>query len=94
MSRDVAKTSEQNLRARIAALPPRPIAAPPRKPKPAFPPAQAAVVSPLPPPSTAPLVAPSQPALSQPVLSQPVQQPQATVESDGGPVVRPPMPLR
>jgi hypothetical protein len=75
----------------IAALPPspRPIAAPIRKPKPAFPPAQAAAASTLPPlPSAAPPPAPPQPA-----LSQPLPQPQATVESDGGPVVRPPMPL-
>jgi hypothetical protein len=99
MSRDLAKTAEQNLRLRTAALPPRtgiaalspprPIAAPIRKPKPAFPPAQAAAASTLPPlPSAAPAAPPPQPA-----LSQPVQQPQATVESDGGPVVRPPMPL-
>jgi hypothetical protein len=83
ISRDVAKASEQNLRPRVATLPPRPVAAPPvRKPKPAFPPAQAAAASPLPPP----------PSAAPPALSEP--QPQATVESDGGPVVRPPMPLR
>ena len=68
-----------------ATPPPRPIAAPIRRPKPAFPPAQAAAASTLPPlpPAAAP----------QPALSQPMPQPQATVESDGGPVVRPPMPL-
>jgi hypothetical protein len=83
ISRDVAKASEQNLRSRVATLPPRPVvAAPVRKPKPAFPPAQAAAASPLPPP----------PSAAPPALSEP--QPQATVESDGGPVVRPPMPLR
>ena len=106
-SRELAKAVEQNLQPRIAALPPRPgiaalpprpgtaalpprpIAAPIRKPKPAYPPAQAAAASTLPPlPPAAP------PAPLQPALSQPVPQPQTTVESDGGPVVRPPMPLR
>jgi TolA-binding protein len=87
MSRDIAKASEQNLRARVATLPPRPVAAAPvRKPKPAYPPAQqAAATSSLPPPSAA------APALPQPA---PMPPPQATVESDGGPVVRPPMPLQ
>jgi hypothetical protein len=91
ISRDVAKASEQNLRPRVATLPPRPVvAAPPvRKPKPAFPPAQAAAATPLPPPPSG-----APPALPQPALSQPVPSPQATVESDGGPVVRPPMPLQ
>ena len=89
MSRDIAKASEQNLRPRVATLPPRPVTAV-RKPKPAYPPAQqAAATSPLPPPSAVP-PAPPHPALSQPVLPPP----QATVESDGGPVVRPPMPLQ
>ena len=91
MSRDIAKASEQNLRPRVATLPPRPVAAaaPVRKPKPAYPPAQqATATSPLPPPSQAPS------ALPQPALSQPMPPPQATVESDGGPVVRPPMPLQ
>jgi hypothetical protein len=91
MSRDIAKASEQNLRPRVAALPPRPVAAavPVRKPKPAYPPAQqATATSPLSPPSQAPS------ALPQPALSQPMPPPQATVESDGGPVVRPPMPLQ
>jgi hypothetical protein len=98
MSRDVAKASEQNLRPRVAALPPRPVAAlpprpvvaPVRKPKPALPPAQAAAAA-----STLPPLPPAAPpAPPQPALSQPVPQPQTTVESDGGPVVRPPMPLR
>jgi hypothetical protein len=83
MSRDIAKASEQNLRPRVAALPPRPVVAPVRKPKPAFPPAQAAA-------STLPPLPPAAP----PALSQPAPQPQTTVESDGGPVVRPPLPLR
>jgi hypothetical protein len=42
MSRDIAKASEQNLRPKISALPPRPAAAPARKP----PPAAAAPTSP------------------------------------------------
>ena len=84
MSRDIVKASEQNLRPRIAALPPRPL--PTRRPKPAFQPASTATASTLPPlPSAAP---PMQPALSPPAP------PQATVEPDGEPVVRPPMPLR
>jgi hypothetical protein len=91
MSRDLAKASEQNLRARVATLPPRPvIPAPVHKPKPAYPPAQqAAATSPLPPPSAAAPALPPQPALPQ---SMPP--PQATVESDGGPVIRPPRPLQ
>ena len=74
------KSSESNPR-RIATQPPRPVAPPPRKPRPAFP--QAAATSTLPPPFPPPM----QPALSQPT------QPPATVEPDGEPVVRPPMPL-
>jgi hypothetical protein len=96
MSRDIAKNSETrisetkasqikasepNLR-RAATLPPRPVAAPPRKPRPALP--QAAATSTLPPQQ---YPAPPQPALSQPAP------PPATVEPDGEPVVRPPMPL-
>jgi hypothetical protein len=95
MSRDIAKNSETkvsetkaseaNLR-RVATLPPRPVAAPPRKPRPAFP--QAAATSPLPPPQY-----PAFPAPPQPALSQPMSPPPATAEPDGEPVVRPPMPL-
>jgi hypothetical protein len=92
MSRDIArasevKASEANLRPRIsapkmAALPPRPVTAPPRKPKPAF---SAAPYAPPPllPPQAAPAVAP-----------QVAPPPPATVETDGNPVVRPPLPLR
>jgi hypothetical protein len=82
MSRDLAKTSDPNPRPRIAALPPRPVAAPVRKPKPAFPASAASTL----PPSAAPLAPP-------PALSQPVQQPQPTFQPDGEPVVRPPLPL-
>jgi hypothetical protein len=92
MSRDIArasevKASEANLRPKIlapkmAALPPRPAAALTRKPRPAF---SAAPYAPPPllPPQAAPAVAPQ--------LAPP---PQATVETDGNPVVRPPLPLR
>ncbi len=92
MSRDIArasevKASEANLRPRIsapkmAALPPRPVTAPARKPKPAF---SAAPYAPPPllPPQAAPAGAP-----------QVAPPPQATVETDGNPVVRPPLPLR
>jgi hypothetical protein len=92
MSRDIAraseaKASEANLRPRItapkmAALPPRPVTAPPRKPKPAFSAAPYA-----PPPLLPPQAAP-------PVVPQVAPPPPATVETDGNPVVRPPLPLR
>jgi hypothetical protein len=78
------KTPEQNPRPRISALPRRPVAAPPRYPRPAFSPAQAAVAPPLPPPQYA----------APPALSQPAPPPQVTVGPDGETVVRPPMPLR
>jgi hypothetical protein len=93
MSRDVAartsetKAPEQAPRAHLAALPPRPAAPPPRKPRPAFSPTPAAAVpaapvAPLPPPpmAAAPLPPPPQ--------TQPLTEP------DGEPVVRPPMPVR
>jgi hypothetical protein len=92
MSRDLAKTSAQSQRARVAALAPRPIAAPVHKPRPAYPPAAAA--STLPPlPYAAPPALPP-PPLAQPALSQPLPLPQAAAQPDGEPVVRPPMPLR
>jgi hypothetical protein len=97
MSRDVAKSSEPSQRPRVATLPPRPVVAPTpapapvRKPKPVYQvyqPAPAAVTSTLPPPpSTAPA------PLPQPALSQPAPQATTTAE-DGGPVMRPPLPLR
>jgi hypothetical protein len=94
MSRDIArasevKASEPNLRSRIpapkmAALPPRPAAAPVRKPRPAF---SAAPYAAAPPPLLPPQAAPA-------VTPQVAPSPQATVETDGNPVVRPPLPLR
>jgi hypothetical protein len=100
MARDIAKSSEAkaavadlrasdpNLRPRIVAprLPPPPphavIAQPARKPRPTFTAVQTAPPPPLPPAAAAPAPLPVEPP------------PQATVETDGNPVVRPPMPLR
>ncbi|SRR5258707_2296296 len=48
MSRDIAKVSEQTLRPAIPAPPPRPAAAPARKPMPPFPPPRAAAAPRLP----------------------------------------------
>jgi hypothetical protein len=97
MSRDIARnsetrtalarTSEQILRSRIAAPPPRSaVVAPVRKPRPAFAPAQAAAAPllPLPPAAAAPVVVPLQPAPPA----------QATAQPDGEPVLRPPLPVR
>jgi hypothetical protein len=97
MARDVVKSSELNQRPRIATtLPPRPAVAtapaPVRKPKPVYQtyqPASGAGASTSPPPL------PAAPApLPQPALSQPAPPPQASAAEDGGPVVRPPLPLR
>jgi hypothetical protein len=92
MSRETAKAAEprtsearpaENVRPRVtaAAPPPRPTAAPVRRPTPAYPPAQAAYVPPLPP-------------VPAPVQSQPAPPPQQTIADDGEPIVRPPMPVR
>jgi hypothetical protein len=101
-----AKNSEPSPRPRAAgALPPRPVAAiPPRQiPAPHKPPRQAYLPPPAvitsPPPTYAvppPLPPPPlpQPVVSQPMVSQPAPLPEATVPSDDGPVIRPPMPLR
>ena len=80
-----AKAFEQSLRAKVAALPPRPLAAPVKKPKPYVPPAQASAAPLLPPPG-APGFAPVQiaPAAPPPPVS-------AAPQDD---VPRPPMPLR
>ena len=80
------RASEQNLRPRVAALPPRSAAARARRPMPPYPPAQAAAAPPLP-QAAAPYV-PRQPEL-QP---QATAQPQAEPESSSVP--RPPMPVR
>jgi hypothetical protein len=103
MAREIAKNSEPSPRPRASALPPRPVAAIPPRPIPAprKPPRQAY----LPPPPVITSAQPSyampppppplpQPVMSQPIASQQVPLPEATVPSDDGPVIRPPMPLR
>ena len=87
MSRDVANVSEQNARPRIAALPPRPAVARPRKPMPPYPPRQAAAAPALP-PAAAPYYA-SRQAEPQPQAAAPPQ-PDPELAS----VPRPPMPVR
>ena len=79
-----AKAFEQNMRARVSALPPHPPAAPVKKPKPYVPPVQATAAPLLPPPG-APGSAPVQiaPAPPPPVSAAP--------QDD---VPRPPMPVR
>ncbi|MGX9424662.1 MULTISPECIES: hypothetical protein [Bradyrhizobium] len=84
IARDIARNSEARVSAQAvqprAAPPPRPVAAPVRRPKPpTYPPAQTAAAAP-------PLPPPSAPAPLQTVPEPPAQ--------DGGPVVRPPMPVR
>jgi len=97
MSRDIARAAEvkasevrpaeQSLRPRIAgpkmAAPlPRPPAGLTRKPRPT-----ASAAPYLPPPQLPPIAAPA-------VAPQSVPEAQATVETDGNPVVRPPLPVR
>jgi hypothetical protein len=81
-----ARAAEPAPRPKLAALPPpRPAATPVRRPRPAFAPMQAGVASPLPPPAPAPVMLPP-PAPPLP--------PEDTAQSEFGPVIRPPMPLR
>jgi hypothetical protein len=84
MSRDMAKASEQSLRPKISAPPPRAAAARVRKPVPPLPSPQTAA-APMLPPAAAPYVP-----------RQPDPQPQATVPPDPelASVPRPPMPVR
>jgi hypothetical protein len=85
MSRDVARNFEAMNSEKVAALPPRPVAAPPpRKPRPIPPPVPAMNASTVPPPY--------HPAYAAPPVPAPPP-PQTTVQPDGEPVVRPPMPL-
>ncbi|WP_027582322.1 hypothetical protein [Bradyrhizobium sp. Ai1a-2] len=84
IAREMARNSEARVSAQAVqpriAPPPRPVAAPARRPKPpAYPPAQTAAAAPPLPPPPAPA----------PVQTAP--EPRA---QDGGPVVRPPMPVR
>ena len=96
MSRDLAKVSEQNARPRIAALPPRPAVARPRKPTPLLPPPQTATAPPLPQAPT-PYYVSRQPDY-MPYAPRQVEPQQLTAEPPGDPelasVPRPPMPLR
>jgi hypothetical protein len=80
MSRDIAKASEQNLRPKTSAPPPRSAAAPARKPMPPFPPPQAAAAPTLPQAASVP--------------QQPEPQPQATAQPQAEPAPRLPMPVR
>ncbi|QPF88837.1 hypothetical protein [Bradyrhizobium commune] len=83
----VAAVAPVDPRARVSALPPRPVVAPVRKPKPvttpAYPQTYAAPmpIAPLPPPSQAVAVPPPPSVATQ------------AVADDDGPVVRPPMPV-
>jgi hypothetical protein len=74
------KASEQNLRPRISALAPRPLAAPPRRPMPSYPPPQAAAAPALP------------PAAAPYVPRQPEPPPQATAQPPADPELSPPRP--
>jgi hypothetical protein len=80
-----AKAFEQNMRAKVSALPPRPPAAPVRKPRPYVPPVQASAAPLLPPPG-APGSAPVQ------IVPAPPPPPVSTAPQDDVP--RPPMPVR
>ncbi len=84
MSRDMTRKFETLSSERVAALPPRPVAAP-RKPRPVPPPPPTATASTVPPPYY--------PAYPAPPPPMPAPPPQTTVQPDGEPVVRPPMPL-
>jgi hypothetical protein len=99
MSRDIAKASdnkasEQNPRARILALPPRPVAARMRRPMPSYPLPQAAAAPALP-PAAAPYYAPRQTDYA-PRQGEPPPQTTAPPLTDPelASVPRPPMPVR
>jgi hypothetical protein len=81
------KPSEQNLRPRISALPPRSAAAPVRRPMPTFRPSPAAA-APMLPPAAAPYVPPRQVEPLPPPPDQPPLDPELAS------VPRPPMPVR
>jgi hypothetical protein len=93
MARDMAKSSEaksseakvsaHSVQPRISAPPPRSAAAPARRPRPAYSPAQAVAAPALPPPPAAVAPAPLQPEPPPPATAQELE-----------PVVRPPMPVR
>jgi hypothetical protein len=83
----LAKPSEQHLRPKMSALPPRPVAAPVRRPMPpSYPPPQAAAAPALP-PAPAPYYVPRQPEPPPQATAQPQAEPELS------PVPRPPMPV-
>jgi hypothetical protein len=90
---ELSKASEQNLRPKISALPPRPAAA--HKPMPPLPLPQAAIARPLP---ATPYYVPRQVGSPPQPQVQPQAQPQVTEQQLTDPelasVPRPPMPLR
>lgn len=90
ISREAAKASEPNPRARVAALPRPPAALPPRPRRPTapLPPPQAATAPTLPPPPSAAYYAPPQPAPSPQATGQQLTDPELAS------VPRPPMPVR
>jgi hypothetical protein len=81
----LARPSEQNLRPGISALPPRPVAAPARRPMPSYPPPQAAAAPALP-PAPAPYYVPRQPEPPPQITAQPQAEPEFSPP-------RPPMPV-
>jgi hypothetical protein len=106
MSRDMAKVSEgkgsetkasePNLRPKLSALPPRPTAAPARKPVPSFRASQAAAPY-VPPPAAAPYVPPQAAAPYAPRQLDPLPPPAAApppVDPELASVPRPPLPIR
>jgi hypothetical protein len=101
MSREIAKNSEPTLRPRASATPPHPVAALPPRPTPAphKPPAPRQAYLPPPPVITSPqpayAVPPAMPPPPLPAVTSQPALPEATTAPDGGgPVIRPPMPLR
>jgi hypothetical protein len=88
MSRDIARVSEQNLRPKVSALPPRPAAARAHKPIAPYPPPQPTSAATLP-QAAAPYYAPRQPEPQPQAAAQPTQ-----AEPELSSVPRPPMPVR
>jgi hypothetical protein len=82
-----AETRSADPRAKLTALPPRPPAVAPRKPKPVHTPAYTPAYAPT------PITPPPPPSQATAVAQPPAAAPQQTAD-DGGPVVRPPSPVR
>jgi hypothetical protein len=87
-----AKASEQNLRSKISAPPPRRLAAPSRKPMPAYAPPQA-LAAPALPPAAAPYV-PQASYMPRPPEPPPQTTGEALTDPELSSVPRPPMPVR